>query len=123
MTFILVFVLEISSRLAMASEELAGNAGGADAPDRLTSSAGVSVPDVGDLAGGLDIFGTQDTTLTSVVIITVITILTVANSVAPKFATGGSNLKIASYGSMMCIVSGVILGIVPILTGKLFPVG
>ena len=33
---------------------------------------------------------------------------------------GGSNLLIVSFLSIMCVVSGVVLGIVPVLTSALF---
>ena len=125
MVFILVFVLEIidtfNSMLAVVSSEVLNeSAGGVEIPDNVQLPPGISIPKGGDLAGGLDIFGSQDMTITSYAIIMVIIILTVANSLAPKFTTGGSNLKIASYLGIMCVVSGIVLGVVPMLTAKLF---
>ena len=127
MVFILVFVLEIisdfNSKLAEASTEIVGKTEAAiQVPENLSLPPRITVPSGGDLAMGLDIFGAQDTTLMASMIVLVVIILTVANALAPKFAAGGSNLKIASYLSIMCIVSGVVLELVPILTSKLFSI-
>ena len=127
MVFILVFVLEIvatfNSMLAVVSSEVLNEtAGGVEIPDSVQLPPGVSIPKGGDLAGGLDIFGTQDMTVTSYAIIMVVIILTVTNSLAPAFTAGGSRMKIASYLGIMCVVSGIVLGIVPMLTAKLFAV-
>lgn len=128
MVFILVFVLAIvasfNTKLSEASTEIVNKAtGDVQIPAGLEVPPGISIPKgAGDLAAGLDIFSPQDITLTSYMIIFVVITLTVANSVAPKFAAGGSNLTIASFLSIMCIVSGVIIGIVPVLTAKLFAI-
>ena len=127
MVFILVFVLEIirnfNTKLVQASSETLGeNAGVLEVPSGLQLPPGVGLPTSGSLSGGVDIFGTQDMTLISQMIVVVIIILTVANALAPKFAAGGSNLKIASFLSISCLVSGAILGLLPVLTGKLFTI-
>lgn len=125
MIFILVFVLEIISnfnaKLGSASAGLDG-AGRAEftVPDGLTIPPGLSLPTQGDLAGGLDLFGNQDMGMVSLMIVLVVVILTVANSIAPKAAAGGSNLKLLSYFGLMSLVSGFILAIVPVVTGKIF---
>ena len=49
-----------------------------------------------------------------------VVILTVANSIAPKAAAGGSNLKIVSYLGIMSLVSGFVLAVVPVVTGRIF---
>ena len=102
MAFILLFVLEIitnfNAKLTEASSGLQNQSkGDIVVPENLTVPPGVSIPSQGDLGAGLDIFGSQDMGLISAMIVLVIVILTVANSLAPKFAAGGSNLKIASY--------------------------
>jgi flagellar protein FlaJ len=127
MVFILVFVLEIiatfnSMLVVVSSEVLNETTGGVEIPDNVLLPSRISIPKGGDLAGGLDIFGTQDMTITSYAIIMVIIILTVANSLAPKFTAGGSNLMIASYLGIMCVISGIVWGIVPMLTEKLFAI-
>ena len=58
---------------------------------------GVSLPGPGELAGGLDLFGTQDMGLVTYMIVLVVGILTIANAIAPKAAAGGSNLKLVTY--------------------------
>ena len=127
MAFILVFILEIitnfNAKLAESSSQIIGESEATlEAPQGVTIPPGVSLPSGGELAVGLDIFGAQDMTLVSYMIIFVIVVLTIANSLAPKFAAGGSNLKIASFLGIMCVVSGVVLGVVPILTSKLFSI-
>ena len=67
-------------------------------------------------------FGMQDTSLISYMVIFVITILTFTNSLAPKFAAGGDKLKIICFLSIMCLVSGVVLGTVPFVTSRLFSI-
>lgn len=125
MTFILVFVLEIIStfntKLGSASAGL-GETGRGDfsVPEGLAIPPGVSLPAQGDLAGGLDLFGNQDMGLVTLMIVIVVLILTVANSIAPKAAAGGSNLKLVSYLGIMSLVSGFVLAVVPVVTGRIF---
>ena len=80
------------------------------------------MPSHGDMGAGLDIFGAPDMTLVTIMIVAVVVVLTLANALAPKFAAGGSNLLILSYFSVMSIVSGMVMGIVPFVTGLLFDV-
>ena len=125
MTFILVFILEIIINFNAKLAEAAGGAAGVreiSVPEGLTVPPGVAIPAAGELSGGLDLFGNQDMTLVTQTIVLVIVILTVANSLAPKFAAGGSNLKIVSFLGIMSIVSGVVLGIVPVITSELFSI-
>jgi flagellar protein FlaJ len=125
MTFILVFVLEIIStfntKLGSASAGL-GDTGRGDfsVPEGLAIPPGVSLPAQGDLAGGLDLFGNQDMGLVTLMIVIVVLILTVANSIAPKAAAGGSKLKLVSYLGIMSLVSGFVLAVVPVVTGRIF---
>ena len=49
-------------------------------------------------------------------------ILTITNSLSPHFATGGHSLKLAFYGSIMCIISGVNLMIIPSIAGSLLSI-
>ena len=127
MVFILLFVLEIvtsfNSRLAEAPGDNLGQAAGAiTVPEGVQLPPGVSIPQEGELAAGLDIFGSQDMGVTSLAIVMVIVILTVANALAPKVAAGGSRLKIVSFLSITCVISGLTLAIVPVLTNALFSV-
>ena len=127
MSFILLFVLEIITKFNQKLSESASGAQGIsqrefEVPEGLQIPAGVALPQQGELAGGLDIFGNQDMSVVAYMIVLVVIILTVANALAPKFAAGGSNLMIVSFLSIMCIVSGAVLGIVPVLTGMLFSV-
>ena len=128
MVFILVFILEIITNFNSKLAEAAGDATGKAAttlevPDDLDIPSGLSLPGGGgDLSAGLDIFGTQDMTLISYMIVFVVIVLTVANALAPKFAAGGRHLKLASFLAIMCITSGLVLGVVPLLTSKLFSI-
>ena len=124
MTFILVFVLGIitnfNSKLSQASTDLNFGNTGFELPETLQLPPGIRLPAQGDLTAGLDIFGNQDVGLASLMIVAVIVVLTVANALTPKIAAGGSNLKILSFLSVMCLISGGVLGIVPVVTSKIF---
>ena len=123
-TFILVFVLHI---IAGFNQRLAdvtlsdGRVSGPPVTDLVISGGFTpTAPDPGAVVGNLAFFQTQDLTGVTVTILGVIVILTIANSLAPKFAGGGSNLKIASYLSIMCMISGAVLGVIPLLIAKIF---
>ena len=124
MVFILVFVLGIVSSFSTKLTDASGDIFGAETapitvPDSLRLPPGVSVPGQGELAAGMN-FGLEDMTLVSQMIVLVVIILTVANALAPKFASGGDNLKIIPSLSLMAILSAAVLGIVPVATTKLF---
>ncbi len=123
-TFILVFVLHI---IAGFNQKLgnvtltSGRTPGQKVTDLVTLDApSTTVSDAGSAAGDLRIFEAQDLSVVTVTILVVIVILTVSNSLAPKFASGGSNLMIASYLSIMCLISGGVLGVVPMLVSLIF---
>ena len=127
MSFILVFVLEIvssfSARLADASSNIPGSGSTQfTLSDNLRVPPGITLPTPGDMGAGLDIFGAPDMTIVTIMIVFTVGALTVANALAPKFAAGGSNLLILSYFSIMSVVSGFVLGVVPFVTGMIFAV-
>ena len=124
-TFILIFVLNIiagfNERLQFASDSSLNQArkletGSFPAGD---ATAALSSPN-GGIATGADVFGGQEMGSIAVIIVFVILILTIANSLAPKFASGGSNLKIVTYLSLMCLTSGLVLGVVPPIISAIF---
>jgi len=123
-TFILVFVLHIITGFNRRLSSVNLDNATASTQDVLASSgasSGVSnIADSTSLTGSISIFQSQDMTGVVMVIVLVIFILTISNALAPKFAGGGSNLKIASYLSVMCLISGFILAVVPTVTTKLF---
>ena len=86
----------------------------------IASGASSATGDLSGATSNISIFQTQDMSGVTTVIILVIIILTIANGLAPKFAGGGSNLKIASYLSVMCLISGFVLGVVPAVTARIF---
>ncbi len=120
-TFILVFVLHIiigfNSRLG--SVDL-GNASASPQGALDSTGSTATVPDAISLTGSIGMFQDQDPTSVTAIVILVVVVLTVANALAPKFASGGSNLKIAWYLSIMCLISGGIMGVVPALAAKIF---
>jgi archaellum biogenesis protein FlaJ (TadC family) len=67
----------------------------------------------------MDMFASQNLTLITAMITMVILVLTVANALAPKFAAGGNNLKIAGTLSTMSLISGFNMIVVPIVGGRL----
>ena len=120
--FILVFVLNIVTGFnqRLSSVDL-GNAS-ASSQD-IVANAGVAsqtAAEASTITGGISIFENQDMSGVTAIIIIVVVILTIANALAPKFASGGSNLRIAWYLSIMCLISGGVLGVVPSLTAKIF---
>ena len=100
MTALLVFIMEImisfNDKLTQAGAELISDSGGFIA----------SVP-------SLPVFQPKDMTQTTMMTMGAVLILTISNSLAPKFATGGHNLKLAFYGGIMCIISGLNLMLIP----------
>jgi len=128
--FILVFVFQIvavfSNKLKdVQTEAIEGTIGNA-----MVNVSNVEAPPGITLPSGTDgltnplgtMFGVNDLGTMSVVIVFCIAVLTVANSLAPKFASGGSNLKIASYISLMCILTGGLMSVIPMLTDTLFSI-
>ena len=107
MTALLLFILTIVSTFDAKLQEVAEGIVGE------TSSAGAaSLP-------GLNMFQAQDLTLTTAMITMVILVLTVSNALASKFADGGHNLKISFSLSLMCLISGVNMILVPRVGGAL----
>ncbi len=100
MTGLLIFVLEImvafNGKLNTATEELLAQGG----------NSAASIPN-------LHVFNPQDMSQTSLITMGAVIVLTVANTLAPKFATGGHRLKLAFYGSIMCTLTGINLIIIP----------
>lgn len=127
MVFILVFVLEILSVFNSKLTEISGS-GLPDVdnpiylPSNLDVPSGLSISTGAELSAGLGLFTAQNLTVISIVILIFISVLTLANGLAPKFASGGSNFKIAFFLSLMCLLSGLILGTVPLLSDKLFAI-
>ena len=70
----------------------------------------------------IDMFGSPDMGVTSFTIMFVIFILTLANSLAPKFASGGNNLKIIGLLCIMCLVSASVITIVPMIAEQIFTI-
>lgn len=125
MIFILVFVSEIldrfRNRMNEATEQIEGFAElNVTAPGSLAIPSGFSVPGVQDLSSGLFMFQSGGLGSMDLLVIGVILTLTVANALAPKFAAGGSNLKIAFHLSATCFVSGIVLALVPMMADRLF---
>ena len=103
MTGLLLFVFQIVVTFDQQLRDVAGTLVG---EARGTGDSFTTVP-------GLDIFQAQDLTLISGMITMVVLVLTIANAVAPKFASGGHSLKIALNLSITSLMSGVNMLIVP----------
>ena len=117
MSFILMFILEIirnfSTEIERVKNEIAQR--DIDLPQRLDLPSNVA-------EGGLGIFGVtpDDMTLVTWIMIFVIFQLIVANSLAPKFAAGGSHYKIIPLLSIQTVISGLVMISVPFITARLF---
>ena len=96
MSALLIFVLGVmtafNGKLLVATEEL---------------GAGASV------LPALPVFQTRDMSLISMLTLGAVIVLTIANTLAAKFATGGHSLMLAFYGSIMCCLSAVNLLLIP----------
>ena len=106
MSALLILVLEImrsfGDRLTQSTSEL-GSGGLAQIPD-------------------LPVFQSQDTGLVSQLVLGTVIILTIANSLAPKFAIGGHALNAVFYGSIMCIMTGLNLLLLPPISQSLLTI-
>jgi flagellar protein FlaJ len=65
-------------------------------------------------------FGQIDLGMVSVLVTSVVMVLTIVNSIAPKAAAGGSNLKLAYHGSLMLAITGCIMLGVPRFANSIF---
>ena len=127
MVFILIFVMEILTKFNDKLSEISETGlielnDSMSVPSGLDMPPGVAITSGGDLAAGLGMFSAQNLALTSWIIVLIIVMLTFANGLAPKFAAGGSNRKIAFTMSLTCLVSGFVMAVVPVLSGKLFSI-
>ena len=128
--FILVFVFQIvavfSNKLKdVQADAIEGTVGNAMVDvSNIQAPPGIALPRSSEgLTNPLgSMFGVNDLGTMSVVIVFCIVVLTISNSLAPKFASGGSNLKIASYLSVMCILTGGLMSVIPMITQVLFTI-
>ena len=68
----------------------------------------------------LPIFSPKDMLLPTVLTYMILVVLTIANLMVPKIATGGHPVKFASYASIMIVISGLTLLVVPPIVEQLF---
>ena len=127
MVFILVFVTEVldrfNAKIGEAANQMSGFAGsGVTVPDGLSTPPGLALTGGQNLSPDQFLLGSGDLGPANLLIIGVVLALTVANSLAPKFASGGSNLKIAFHLSVSCLISGVVMVVVPAMAGSLFAI-
>jgi flagellar protein FlaJ len=128
MVFVLVFVLQIVATFntELSDAYSATGYGSQESVESIESNLAIpdqlNVPQSEELVGGIGLFAVQDLTLVTYTVVMVVFTLTVANSLAPMFAAGGSGLKIATFLSPMCLTSGLILGAIPIITPLIFAV-
>ena len=101
--FILQIVITFDTKLREVSSELGDSA--------ASSSGGATLE--------LDLFASQNLTLISGMITMAILTMTVANALAPKYAAGGHDLKIAFGLALTSIISGVNMIAIPALAGSL----
>ena len=106
MTALLIFIMQImisfNGKLGAASNELAAQ----------SANAAAHVPD-------LPIFQPKDMSQAAVLTMIAVVVLTISNSLAPHFATGGHALKLVFYVSLMCVISGLNLILIPPIAAKL----
>ena len=67
----------------------------------------------------MDVFQMGNIETLQITIIIAVAILTVANALAPKFSEGGNNLKIITFFAVTCLMSAVVMFVVPKVTAAL----
>lgn len=77
----------------------------------ISSGGSLAIPN-------LPFFQAKDLTFVSYMFQGVIIGLTLINSVAPRFATGGHPIKSVFYGSVICALSGMAMLVIPLVAGK-----
>ncbi|MCH8088543.1 MAG: hypothetical protein IH955_00855, partial [Chloroflexi bacterium] len=106
MAALLVFILEITQafngRLLGLRETLDG-----------ASDVVIQLPQ-------LPIFSPKDMVLPTVLTYMILVVLIIANLMVPKIATGGHPVKFVSYASIMIMISGLTLLVVPPIVEQLF---
>jgi archaellum biogenesis protein FlaJ (TadC family) len=101
MTGLLVFILEVMKAFNLRIMEI-----GQELAEQLGGSGAFTMPD-------LPVFQPSDLSMVGYLILAVVIAMTIANSFAPHFATGGHPIRIVFYGSFMCVMSGVALLLIP----------
>jgi len=127
MIFILVFITEVlvqfNAKIETAARQVSGFAGsGVMVPEGLTMPSGLALGGGQNLSPDQFLLGSGDLGHSSLLIVGVVLALTLANGLAPKFAAGGSNLKIAFHMSVSCLISGIVMAVVPVVAGRLFAI-
>lgn len=108
MVSLLIFVLEI---MKLFNSQLTGMITSLQA-EAAPSNIFAAIPT-------LPFFQMKDLTFISYMFQGVIIGLTLVNSIAPRLATGGHLVKSAFYASIMCILSGLSLLVIPLIAQKL----
>jgi len=111
MTGLLMFILAIITTF---NDKLA------EVSSSVLEGAGASAVASANVSAGLDMFQTQDLGTTTAVVTFVVLVLTVANALAPKFAAGGDNLKLAQSFAITCLISGINFLVIPPVATALF---
>ena len=125
MIFILVFVTEVlvrfNNKIEDATRQVSGYAGsGVIVPEGLSMPNGLALGGGQNFSPDHFLLGSGDLGPATLLIVGVVLALTVANGLAPAFASGGSNLKIAFHLSIACLISGIVMAVVPMIAGRLF---
>ena len=125
MIFILVFVTEVlvrfNNKIEDATRQVSGYAGsGVIVPEGLSMPNGLALGGGQNFSPDHFLLGSGDLGPATLLIVGVVLALTVANGLAPTFASGGSNLKIAFHLSIACLISGLVMAVVPMIAGRLF---
>ena len=126
MVFVLVFVLQIvatfNTELADAYE--ATGYGSQQSVEFTQSNVdipeGISISRPDELVADIGLFAVQDLTMVTLTVVMVVITLTLANALAAMFAAGGSGLKTATFLGPLCLLSGGILIVVPLLAPVIF---
>ena len=112
MSGVLMFIYEVIFSFSNAMAQMMAEQSEALSGAQSSMPAGIGFFNIG---GGL-----TDLDFISKYVTAIILVSTVANALASKCATGGSNYKLCFYAALLFLVSAIVLFVIPILTTKLF---
>ena len=112
MSGVLMFIYEVIFSFSNAMAEMM-----AEQAEALSGAESSMPASIGffNIGGGL-----TDVDFISKYVTAIILVSTVANAIASKCATGGSNYKLCFYAALLFLVSAIVLFVIPVLTTKLF---
>ncbi len=117
MTALVIFIVEI---LVIFSTMLTKMYSSLDFGASSDIGAGVAGGGISAQSMGFSLFQNVPTGLLIEFSWGIVIVLTIANTFAAKYVDGGHNNKLCYYGSIMCVISGICLMVVPLVVEAIF---